>query len=118
MTKLFDAFPSELKKEVSKSNSRRGTRKTKKVNKSKKIPTNKSRPADSYAFEVAKKLPLDDERQVKSAMEHLLDVKRATDDDRLSAYKKILKYAESYGICTMGFNSKFEQYLSNRVLGE
>jgi hypothetical protein len=115
MTKLFESFPQELKEKVTKKEESKPLKsKGKKPYKNSKIGKKKPKEAKEYAFSKIKKLPLDTQRQVLSAMEHLLKVKNVSESEIGEAYKKILKCADSYGICTMGFNSKFEQYLSNK----
>jgi formylmethanofuran dehydrogenase subunit E len=117
MIKLFDSFPKELKEEVVKyrlehnksKNSKRNSKKTKKV---------ASEPAKEYAYEGVKKLPLDTKRQVQSAMDQLLNVRKVSHTQIEQAHKKISKCAESYGLCTIVFNSKFERYLSTKNANE
>jgi len=114
MVKLFDTFPDELKEQVNNYRTKQ-FKKNKKSNKDRTLSKKQSNSVATYAYDSVKKLPLDNERQTSSAIKHFLDVKRVTDEDRRVAHKKILKAADRYGICTMGFNSKFELYLSQKV---
>jgi len=117
MVKLFESFPQELKDKVQDKDLKAKPSSTEeKVSNYKKLNKKKIKIAKEYAFTNLKKLPLDGKRQVLSAMEHLLKVKKVSEQEIEEAYKKILKVAESYEICTMGFNSKFEQYLSKKSL--
>lgn len=112
MVKLFDLLPVELKHEVAE------YRKTlhkgdKKLNKSSKLAKSPSKKGKNFAFVKAKKLPLDTERQVKSAINDFGKVKSVSLEEKQEAYKKIINSANRYSICTMVLSSKFEHCLFN-----
>lgn len=90
--RLFDLFPQELKEEVVKH----------------RLLKVKQKPKD-YAFKRLQKLPLDTKRNVLSALNHFFNVKGPTKEERSEAFKKILKKAEDYQICTMGFIKQYEE---------
>jgi len=85
--KLFEIFPEDLKKQVSK-------------------PTKVVKVKLDFAFPKIKKLPLMSKRNILSAMQHFFNVKGVTDQERVEAYKKILEKAEVFKICTMGFSEQ------------
>jgi len=100
MTKLFEAFPQELKEEVV----------SFRLTKKKKGKNTRKLSKKRYAFEKIKKLPLESERNVISAMNHFANVKGASEEERAQAYEKIIKVAELFKICTMGFREKYSQH--------
>lgn len=83
--RLFEFFPESLKKEVSLTNRKY------------------QRTDIEFAFSRLRKLPLSTKRNILSAITHFLNVKGATADEKIEAYKKILNKAEIFKICTMGF---------------
>lgn len=97
MVKLFEYFPKELK-----------TTALKLFNKKREVNS------IEFAFPRVKKLPLETKRNVLSAITHFFNVKNVNSGDMEEAYKKILKKAELFEICTMVFISKYESYLSSR----
>lgn len=106
MSTLFDVFPAELKEKIIEQ--RIAERKFKSKKQLKPDTTLKN-----YAFQRIKKLPLENQRNVLSALTHFFNVKGVTLEDRQEAYKKVILKAEQYEICTMGFIEQFEQYLEN-----
>lgn len=104
MTKFFDLFPQELKDQVIDYRL-----------KGKKKPIVKAHPgkpgSNSFAFTKIKKLPLETERQVLSALNHFYNVAGVSEDERREAFKKIIDKADYFKICTMGFRNKYSQYL-------
>jgi len=105
MSKLFDSFPHELKETVFEFRAEQ----LKKGNKFKRLSKNK---IQQYAYSGVHKLPLDTKRQVLSAINHFDNVKKISEDDKYAAFKKIIKAAETFGICTMGFREKYAKYQS------
>lgn len=106
MDKLFDLFPVELQEEVI------AYRLKKVSDKPENKPNSNNKLAKSdvvYAFSRLKKLPLDTERNLKSAMAQLWNVKNATDADRAEAVEKIINLAKCFNVCTMGFLERYEQ---------
>jgi hypothetical protein len=104
MVRLFEYFPKELKTNVLQAKA------LELLNKRGKKGENKV----EFAFPRVKKLPLETKRNVLSAMTHFFNVKNVNSEDMGIAYKKIIKKAELFEICTMVFISKYENYLSSR----
>lgn len=107
MDKLFDFFPKELQEIVVSSHLQE--KKDKKIEKIHKKQIDRV----DYAFPRLKKLPLVNERNVYSALTHFNSVKNATEAERVEAYQKIVKTAESYKICTIEFIRQYESKNSN-----
>ena len=112
MSKLIDSFPEELRKQVTTPVSSRKNRKSNKINK-----LDQKR---QYAFPKIKKLPLETKRNVLSALNHFDNVSKVSEEDKKTAYKKIIKAAESFEICTMGFIDKYKDkyYLEHKEIKE
>ena len=104
MVKLFEYFPKELKTDILQA------RELSLLNKKRY----KKEESKDFAFPRVKKLPLETKRNVLSAMTHLFNVKNIKPEEMELAYKKIIKKAELFEICTMVFISKYESYLSSR----
>lgn len=115
MVKFFEHFPQELKQEVVEYRKAqyKKTQKSQKPNKSSKLEHNPSKKVSNFAFSKAKKLPLDTERQVKSAISDFDKVKGVSLEEQRDAYKKIINSANVYSICTIVLSSKFEHCLFN-----
>lgn len=112
MVKLFDLLPLELKQEVVEYRKSQ-YKNNKKSNKNKNLSKSSKPKLKNFAFPSAKKLPLDTERQVKSAIHDFDKVKGVTLEEQREAYKKIINSANRYSICTMVLSSKFEHCLFN-----
>lgn len=111
MTKFFDLFPQELKDEVI-DYRLRGMKKRRKANKrGAPLKTETQPKSTNFAFPRLRKLPLDTHRQVLSALNHFPNVAGPTEEERGEAFKKIIEKASSFEICTMGFRTKYSQYL-------
>lgn len=104
MSKLYDVFPDELRKLTSDSK----PNKKKKVSNTNHYRNTKKQSNVTYAFPKVKKLPLETKRNILSAMNHFENVKKVNNEDKKLAYKKIIKAAESFEICTMGFIDKYK----------
>lgn len=109
MVKLFEVFPDQLKQQVVEAR----IEKSKKRSKNKTLNSKRKNSGKLYAFSRIKKLPLESKRNVLSALNHFWNVKNVTDPERAQAFKKIVKYAKQFEICTMGFREKYEAYSSN-----
>lgn len=109
MSKLFDIFPEELKKQCIECE----CKKIKDNNSNKLLIDNKD-----YAFPKQRKLPLISKRNVLSAITHFFNVSGVTDPERAEAYKKITEKAQVYEICTMVFIKQYEAYLKNKSFKE
>jgi len=109
MPKLFESFPEDLKKLAA------AAKKSKNSNKIKKLNISKT-----YAFPKVRKLPLETRRNVLSAINHFDNVTKISEQDKQLAYEKIIKAAESFGICTMGFIDKYKDkyYLEHNKIKE
>ena len=112
MEKLFHQFPLELKQEVVEYRKSKYKSK-KKSNKPKNLSKKSKTKVKEYAFPELKKLPLDTERQIKSALHDFDKVKGVTLVQKREAYEKIINSANRYSICTMVLSSKFEHCLFN-----
>jgi len=107
MTKLFDLFPIELQDQVMQSKlTGFKSNKPNKPNKSKNLSPNQT-----YAFARLRKLPLESDRQILSALNHFGNVASCSEDEKKEAFYKILSHADKFKICTMGFKTKYGQYL-------
>lgn len=100
MVKLKDFFPEELKHPIKKE--KISSNNVKKLQEKDNI---------EYAFPTVHKLPLQTKRNVLSAFSQFLNVKNVTEVDRAEAFKKIIKKAELFDVCTMVFNKQYESYL-------
>jgi hypothetical protein len=62
---------------------------------------------ESFAFPKQRKMPINDESHVRSAMSRFGQVKDVTDAERRTAYRKILRAAKKFGIDASGFRDKY-----------
>jgi hypothetical protein len=108
MAKLFDVFPDALKQQVAEHRMSQ-IKKRKKYNDLRKKKPGREK---VYAFRRVKKLPLETKRNVLSAMTHFANVKNVSEAEKVSAFKKIIKSAKRFEICTMGFIEKYDEYVS------
>ena len=98
--KLFEIFPEELK--VLMVEKKLATIKENKE---------KANVSIEFAFDRAKKLPLETRRNVLSALNHFFNVKNVTKEEKEIAYKKVIKKAEFFKLCTMAISKQYESYV-------
>ena len=101
MNRLFDCFPQELKERVVE-------HRIAQIRSSKK--------EIDYAFPRARKLPLETQRNVLSAITHLFHVKGVSPAEVEVGYKKIVDKASTMGLCTIELFKQYEQYKTNNAL--